>query len=221
MRLTHRLDHDWQINPPRLNRLATWASGYPALDKPPDQIRSDIVSWDTPTSDAAVRPLLALAVSGDTDASRLLLVSLAGALAKTALCCPTQAAQNAFDDLVSQLAEVILVPHPLWSRAFADLAVRTTTRQWLNRTKSSAVVSFDETMATGSRNHADDLIETMVAEKMIGVLRRRYRLPGHTVTSLRLVAFYGETIGANERGPNAQAIRKQRQRALARVRGAA
>jgi hypothetical protein len=221
MRLTHRLDHDWQINPPRPNRLACWGDQYPALDQPVDQIRSDVVSWDVPTSDAVVRPLLALAVSGDTDASRLLLVALAGALAKTALRCPTQPAQDAFDDLVSQLAEVILVPHPLWTRALVDLAVRTTIRQWLTRTKVSVAECFDETTAPRSRDLADDLIETMAAERMIDVLRRRYRLPGHTVASLRLVAFYGETIGANERGPNAQAVRKQRQRALARVRGAA
>jgi hypothetical protein len=221
MRLTHRLDHDWQTNPPHPQQLAAWATAHPVLNKPVDQIHSDVISWDTPTSDAVVRPLLALAVEGDTDASRLLLVSLAGALAKTALRCPTQPAQDAFDDLVSQLAEVILVPHPRWSRAFADQAIRTTTRQWLERTKVSAAVPFDETMTTGSRDHADDLIETLAAESMIDVLRRRYRLPGHTVTSLRLVAFYGETIGANERGPNADAVSKQRQRALARVRGAA
>lgn len=221
MRLTHRLDHDWQINPPRPNRLAGWASDYPALDKPLDQIRSDVVSWDTPTSDTVVGPLLTLAVAGDTDASRLLLVALAGALAKTALRCPTQPAQDAFDDLVGQLAEVILVPHPLWSHAFADLAVRKTTQLWLTRTKPLATVPFDGTTVIGCGDHADDLIETIAAETMIAVLRRRYRLPDHTVTSLRLVAFDGETIGANERGPNADAIRKQRQRALARVRGAA
>jgi hypothetical protein len=118
-----------------------------------------------------MRPLLALAVAGDTDASRLL-----------------------------------LVPHPLWSRAFAELALRTTTRQWLNRTKPSRAEWFDETMVIGSRDQADDLIETLAAEGLIGVLRRLHRLRGHTVTALRLVGFYGETIGANERCPNAQAF---------------
>jgi hypothetical protein len=220
MRLTHRLDHDWQTNPPHPRQLAAWAIEHPALDQPPDQIRADVISWDTPASDAVVRPLLDLAIAGDHDAARLLLVALAGALAKTAFRCPNQPSQDAFDDLVSQLAEVILTPHPLWTRALADQATRTTTRQWLERTKVSAAVPFDEMMTTGSRDHADDLVETMAAERMIDVLRRRYRLPGHTVTSLRLVAFYGETIGANERGPNAHAVRRQRQRALARVRGA-
>jgi hypothetical protein len=221
MRLTHRLDHDWQTNPPRPNRLAGWASQHAALAKLLDQIRSDIASWDTPTSDAVVGPLLALAVAGDTDASRLLLVSLAGALARTAFRCPTQPAQDAFDDLVSQLAEVILTPHPTWTRALADQAIRTTTRQWLQRTIEPLPISpYDDTVANDKHALDDDAIEVLAAEALIDDLERRFRLPDHTVMALRLVAFSGEEFGASDRlhGQRMHAVRKQRQRALARVR---
>jgi hypothetical protein len=179
MRLTHRLDHDWQTNPPHPRQLNAWSSTHPVLDQPLDQIRADIISWDTPPSDAVVRPLLELAVAGDHDAARLLLVALAGALAKTAFRCPTQPAQGAFDDLVSQLAEVILTPYPLWTRALADQAIRMTTRQWMQRTV--------------------DVVEVLAAEAMIDDLERRFRLPDHTVTALRLAAFQGEELGASDR----------------------
>ncbi len=190
------------------------------LAKPLDQIRADIISWDSPTSDAVVRPLLELAVAGDHDAARLLLVALAGALAKTAFRCPTQPAQDAFDDLVSQLAEVILTPHPLWTRALADQAIRTTTRQWLERTVDHVPMSpYDDTVAnTSACDH--DVVEVLTAEAIIVYLERRFRLPDHTVSALRLVAFSGEEFGAIDRlhGRRMYAVRKQRQRALARVR---
>jgi hypothetical protein len=220
MRLTHRLDHDWQTNPPRARRLNIWAAMHPVLDKPPDQIRADVISWDTPTSDAVVRPLLELAVAGDHDAARLLLVSVAGALAKTAFRCPSQPAQDTFDDLVSQLAEVILTPHPLWTRALADQAIRMTTRQWLQRTIGPAPMSpFDDTLANAPARD-DGVVEVLTAEAMIDELERRFRLPDHAVTALRLVAFEGEQFGASDRlhGQRMHAVRKQRQRALARVR---
>ena len=221
MRLTHRLDHDWQTNPPRPRLLTAWATEHAALDKPLDQIRADVISWDTPTSDAVVRPLLELAIAGDHDAARLLLVALAGALAKTAFRCPTQPSQDAFDDLVSQLAEVILTPHPLWTRALADQAIRTTTRQWLQRTIEPVPVSpYDDTVANTRHASDDDVVEVLTAEATIADLERRFRLPDHTVASLRLVAFRGEEMGATDRmhGQQMHAVRKQRQRALARVR---
>jgi hypothetical protein len=221
MRLTHRLDHDWETNPPHPRQLDIWATAHPALDKPLDQIRSDIISWDTPASDAVFRPLLALAIAGDHDAARLLLVALAGALAKTAFRCPTQSSQDAFDDLVSQLAEVILTPHPLWTRALADQAIRSTTRQWLQRTIEPVPMSpYDDTVASARHDSDDDVVESITAEAMIEHLKRRFRLPDHTVTALRLVAFSGEEFGASDRlyGLRMHAVRKQRQRALARVR---
>jgi hypothetical protein len=221
MRLTHRLDHDWQTNPPRPRQLNTWTSTHPGLDKPLDQIRADIISWDTPTSDAAVRPLLELAVAGDHDAARLLLVALAGALAKTAFRCPTQAAQDAFDDLVSQLAEVILTPHPLWTRALADQAIRTTRRQWMQRTVDDVpMLLFDDTAANTRLACDDDVVEVLTGEAIIDDLERRFRLPDHTVVALQLAAFGGEDFGASDHlhGSRMHAVRKQRQRALARVR---
>jgi hypothetical protein len=224
MRLTHRLDHDWQTNPPHPRQLSSWASTHPVLGKPPDQIRADIISWDTPTSDAVVRPLLELAVGGDHDAARLLLVALAGALAKTALRCPSQPAQDAFDDLVSQLAEVILTPHPLWTRALADQAIRMTTRQWMQRTIDRMPMSpYDDTVANASHACEDDVVEVLTAEAIIDDLERRFRLPDHTVVALRLTAFGGDEFGASDRlhGHRMHAVRKQRQRALARVRSAA
>jgi hypothetical protein len=223
MRLTHRLDHDWHTNPPHPRHLTTWAAASPALDKPLDHIRDDITSWDTPTSDAVVRPLLELAAGGDHDATRLLLVALAGALAKTAIRCPTQPAQDAFDDLVSQLAEVILTPHPLWTRALADQAIRTTTRQWLTRTVDPVPMSpYDDNVANGRHACDNDIIEVLSAEAIIVDLEQRFRLPDHTVTALRLTAFHGEDLGTTDRhhGPRMHAVRKQRQRALRRVRNA-
>ena len=221
MRLTHRLDHDWQTNPPHLRQLTAWAMEHPVLDKPLDQIRADVISWDTPTSDAVVRPLLELAVSGDHDAARLLLLALSGALAKTAFRCPSQPAQDAFDDLVSQLAEVILTPHPLWTRALADQAIRMTTRQWLQCTVDHVPMSpYDDNVANDRHARDNDVVEVLAAEAMIDNLERRFRLPDHTVTALRLVAFSGEEFGASDRlyGSRMHAVRKQRQRALARVR---
>jgi hypothetical protein len=48
----------------------------------------------------------------------------------------------------------------------------------------------------------------------------RFQLPDHTVTALRLTAFYGEDLGTTDRlhGPRMHAVRKQRQRAIAKVR---
>lgn len=221
MRLTHRLDHDWQTNPPHPRQLADWATAHASLDKPLDQIRSDIISWDTPTSDAVVRPLLELAVAGEHDSARLLLVALAGALAKTAFRCPSQPAQDAFDDLVSQLAEVILTPHQLWTRALADQAIRMTTRQWLQRTIETVPISpFDDTVASTRHARDDDVVELITAEALINALERRFRLPDHTVVALRLTAFDGAEFGASDRlyGQRMHAVRKQRQRALARIR---
>ena len=191
------------------------------LDQPLDQIRADMISWDTPTSDAVVRPLLELTVAGDHDAARMLLVALAGALAKTAFRCPSQPAQDAFDDLVSQLAEVILTPHPLWTRALADQAIRMTTRQWLQRTIDHVPMSpYDDNVANDRHARDNDVVEVLTAEAMIDELDRRFRLPEHTVTALRLAAFDGEELGASDRlhGQRMHAVRKQRQRALARVR---
>jgi hypothetical protein len=221
MRLTHRLDHDWQTNPPHPRQLNTWASAHPGLDKPLDQIRADIISWDTPTSDGVVRPLLELAGAGDHDAARLLLVGLAGALAKTALRCPSQPAQDAFDDLVSQLAEVILTPHPLWTRALADQAIRMTTRQWLQRTVDHVPMSpYDDNVANDRHARDNDVVEVLTAEAIIDDLERRFRLPDHTAMALRLAAFDGEEFGASDRlhGARMHAVRKQRQRALVRIR---
>jgi hypothetical protein len=221
MRLTHRLDHDWQANPPRIRQLKTWASAHPVLDQPLDQIRADIISWDIPTSDAVVRPLLELAAAGDHDAARLLLVALAGALAKTAFRCPSQPAQDAFDDLVSQLAEVILTPHPLWTRALADQVIRMTTRQWLQRTIDHVPMSpYDDNVANDRHARDNDVVEVLAAEAIIDDLERRLRLPDHTVTALRLAAFVGEEFGASDRlyGSRMHAVRKQRQRALSRIR---
>lgn len=221
MRLTHRLDQDWQTNPPHPRQLAAWATEHPVLDKPLDHIRADVISWDTLSSDAVVRPLLELAAAGDHDAARLLLVALAGALAKTAFRCPTQPSQDAFDDLVSQLAEVILTPHPLWTRALADQAIRTTTRQWLQRTIEPVPMSpFDDTVTNTRYAHENDIVEVLTAEAIIVDLERRFRLQDHTVTALRLVAFSGEEFGASDclHGRGMHAVRKQRQRALARVR---
>jgi hypothetical protein len=221
MRLTHRLDHNWQTNPPHPRQLDTWASTHPVLRKPLDQIRSDIISWDTPTSDAVVRPLLELAAAGDHDAARLLLVALAGALAKTAFRCPSQPAQDAFDDLVSQLAEVILTPHPFWTRALADQAVRMTTRRWLKRTESPVkLVPLAETIGDSRSNTVDELVESLTGDAIINSLAQRYRLSKHTVSSLRVTAFGGETPGATERpnGGRAHGRQKERQRAFERIR---
>ena len=221
MRLTHRLDHDWQTNPPHPRQLTAWATEHPVLSKPLDQIRADIISWDTPTSDVVVRPLLELAVASDHVAARLLLVALAGALAKTAFRCPTQSSQDAFDDLVSQLAEVILTPHPLWTRALADQALRMTTRQWLQRTIEPVSMSpYDDTVANARHACDNDVVEVLAAEAIIHDLKHRFRLPDHAVTALRLVAFRGEEFGASDRlyGQRMHAVRKQRQRAIARVR---
>jgi hypothetical protein len=221
MRLTHRLDHDWQTNPPNPRQLKTWASTHPVLDQPLNQIWADIISWDTSTSDAILRPLLELAAGGDHDAARLLLVTLAGALAKTAFRCPSQPAQEAFDDLVSQLAEVILTPHPLWTRALADQAIRMTTRQWMQRTVDHVPMSpYDDNVANDRHTRDNEVVEVLAAEAIISDLERRFRLPDHTVTALRLAAFEGEELGASDRlhGHRMHAVRKQRQRALSRVR---
>jgi hypothetical protein len=221
MRLTYRLDQDWQTNPPHARRLNIWAAMHPVLDKPPDQIWADIISWDTPTSDVVLRPLLELAVAGDHDAARLLLVALAGALARTAFRCPTQPAQDAFDDLVSQLAEVILTPHPLWTRALADQAIRMTTRQWMQRAIDHVPMSpYDDNVANDRHATDNDVVEVLTAEALIHDLERRFRLPNHTVTALRLAAFDGQEFGESDRlhGERMHAVRKQRQRALARIR---
>jgi hypothetical protein len=98
-----------------------------------------------------------------------------------------------------------------------------TTRQWLQRTIDHVPMSpYDDNVANLRHARDNDFVEVLAAEAIIADLERRFRLPDHMVTALRMTAFAGEEFGASDRlhGQKMQAVRRQRQLALARVRNA-
>ena len=79
---------------------------------------------------------------------------------------------------------------------------------------------LDETIGDSRSNTVDELVESLTGAAIINSLARRYRLSKHTVSSLRIAAFGGETPGVTERrnGCRAYGRQKERQRAFERIR---
>ena len=217
--LIQALSADLDHHPIPTERLDDWAARYPALGSPAEQLLVQAACWNHDRADAVLVPLHRLAVDGDLDAARLIVVALAPRLATVARRQPYDRGEIR-DELIGYLHEAAVTAHSGWTTRYSDQLVRAALRARRPRTSRPVTVvalSFDVPERTDHYARAESLAT-------VGSILDRHAERG-TISARTAASLYDVSAGVACPRPHgtraADTARKRRQRDLARLRTAA